>query len=56
VVGQRGLLEWVRAHHRGIQRAGGLLMVAVGLLLVTGWWDVLMAGLVQWASSFQVVI
>ena len=51
-----GALEWVRAHHRGIQRAGGLLMVAVGLLLVTGWWDVLMAGLVQWASSFQVVI
>jgi cytochrome c-type biogenesis protein len=51
-----GALEWVKRHHVGIQRAGGLLMVAVGVLLVTGWWDVLMLGLVQWAASFQVVI
>ena len=31
-------------------------MIAVGLLLVTGWWDAVMAVMRQWASSFQVVI
>ncbi|MFZ0529446.1 MAG: cytochrome c biogenesis protein CcdA, partial [Propionicimonas sp.] len=51
-----GSLDWVRRHHRGIQIAGGLAMIAVGVLLVTGWWDVLMAGMRQWASGFQVVI
>ena len=51
-----GALDQVKRHHRGIQVAGGLAMIAVGLLLVTGWWDVVMAGLRQWAGSFQVVI
>ena len=51
-----GAIGWVRRHHIGIQRAGGVMMIAVGLLLVTGWWDVLMAGLRQWASGFEVVI
>lgn len=49
-------LDWVKRHHRGIQIAGGLAMVGVGVLLVTGFWDVLMAGLRQWAATFEVVI
>jgi len=49
-------LDWVKRHHRGLQIAGGLAMIAVGLLLVTGWWDAVMAVMRQWASSFQVVI
>jgi cytochrome c-type biogenesis protein len=51
-----GTLEWVKRHHRGIQVAGGVAMMLVGVLLVTGWWDVLMAALRQWASGFQAVI
>lgn len=34
-------IDWVKRHQRGIQVAGGVLMVAVGIALVTGWWDVL---------------
>lgn len=49
-------IGWVRRHHLGIQRAGGIMMMLVGVLLVTGWWDVVMALLRQWAGSFEVVI
>ncbi len=51
-----GTLTWVRAHQRGIQRLGGALMVAVGVLLITGAWDALMGVLRQWAASFGAVI
>jgi cytochrome c-type biogenesis protein len=31
--------RWLRAHHRGIQVAGGVLLLVVGILLVTGLWE-----------------
>ncbi len=51
-----GTLEWARRHHRGIQVAGGVAMIAVGVLLLTGWWDLLMGQLQRWASGFTAVI
>ncbi|GAA4700949.1 cytochrome c biogenesis CcdA family protein [Nocardioides conyzicola] len=30
---------WVRRHQVWVMRAGGLMLVAVGVLLLTGWWD-----------------
>jgi cytochrome c-type biogenesis protein len=30
---------WVRHHQVWVMRAGGLMLVAVGVLLLTGWWD-----------------
>ncbi len=30
---------WVRRHQVWVMRLGGLMLVAVGVLLVTGWWD-----------------
>lgn len=33
-----GAFGWVRRHQRAVMRAGGLMLVVVGLLLVTGWW------------------
>jgi len=39
-----GALGWVRRHQAAVMRVGGLMLVAVGLLLVTGWWD----QFVQW--------
>lgn len=30
---------WVRRHQVWVTRVGGLMLVAVGLLLLTGWWD-----------------
>lgn len=49
-------LAWVRRHHRAIQIAGGLPMILVGVLLLTGWWDIMMAILRQWTSNFTVAI
>jgi cytochrome c-type biogenesis protein len=34
-----GAVGWMRRHQQWITRAGGLMLVAVGLLLLTGWWD-----------------
>lgn len=49
-------IGWVKRHHKGIQRFGGVLMVVVGVALVTGWWDAAVGVMQQWASAFQVVI
>jgi cytochrome c-type biogenesis protein len=35
-----GAIGWVRRHQRWVTGLGGLMLVAVGLALVTGWWDV----------------
>ena len=45
-----GAFAVIRRHQQHIVRFGGVMMIAVGLLLVTGWWDVL----VQWLQ-LQVV-
>ena len=33
-----GTLTWMRTHYTLIMRIGGGLLVAIGVLLVTGWW------------------
>ena len=32
--------RWLQAHSRGVQVAGGVLLLVVGLLLVTGLWEI----------------
>ncbi|HEY9522668.1 MAG TPA: cytochrome c biogenesis protein CcdA [Thermopolyspora sp.] len=46
----------VRRHSRLITRVGGGMLVAVGLLLVTGLWTELIAGLQGWIGGFEPVI
>lgn len=41
-----GALTWVRRHQRVVMRVGGAMLVLVGVLLVTGWWD----WAVQWVQ------
>jgi cytochrome c-type biogenesis protein len=43
-----GAIGWVRRHQQWITRLGGLMLIAVGVLLVTGWWDVLVDDLRGW--------
>jgi cytochrome c-type biogenesis protein len=43
-----GTIGWVRRHQQWVTRLGGLMLIAVGVLLVTGWWDVLVGDLREW--------
>jgi cytochrome c-type biogenesis protein len=49
-------VDVLRRHQLALQRIGGLMMVAVGVLLVTGLWDRLMVTLLVWISGFRPVI
>jgi len=51
-----GALAVVRRHSRAVQRAGGVMLLAVGVLLVGGWWDALTIQLRVWTSGFGTVI
>lgn len=50
------LVRFVRRHQRAVLRIGGITMVAVGLMLVTGLWEQLMAALRVWAAGFGTVL
>jgi len=55
---RRGMaaVTWVRRHQVLVTRFGGGMMVAVGVLLVTGAWDTLVGELRSWAAGFTVGI
>ena len=48
----KGSLSWLRNHAIGIERAGGLVMVMVGLLFVTGRWRALFLPLQRYFARF----
>ncbi|MEO7586775.1 MAG: cytochrome c biogenesis protein CcdA [Arachnia sp.] len=43
-------------HQRAMQVVGGVLLLVVGLAMVTGLWDVAMAQLRNWVSSFGTIL
>ncbi len=47
---------WMRRHQLVVLRIGGALLVVVGALLATGWWDSLVAGLRAWAAGSSVAV
>jgi cytochrome c-type biogenesis protein len=51
-----GAVRWVRVHQVWVTRVGGLMLIAVGLLLVTGVWDLWVAYLRSWVGTFAVVV
>jgi len=51
-----GAIGWVRRHSALVMRIGGALLVAIGLLLVTGTWDDVTIGLRSWAGGFGVFL
>ncbi len=51
-----GAVQWVRRHQVWITRVGGIMLVVVGLLLVTGWWDLWVAQLRGWVGAFEVAV
>lgn len=49
--------RWLRGHHRPIQIIGGTVMILIGLLMVTGVWETLMANLqTNLVNQFETVI
>ncbi|MEU8568600.1 cytochrome c biogenesis protein CcdA [Streptomyces pathocidini] len=47
-----GAFDWVKRHYVWVMRTGGLMLVAVGALLVTGVWDRIIGDLQVWSSTF----
>ncbi len=43
-----GAIGWVRRHQQWVTRLGGLMLIGVGILLITGWWDVLVGDIRGW--------
>ena len=48
----RGSLAWLRRHGRRIERGGGLVMVMVGVLFVTGRWRALFIPVQRYFARF----
>ncbi len=44
---------WVRRHQRAVAVTGGVLLIATGALLVTGWWQDLVVSLQHWIGGFE---
>jgi len=51
-----GTFGWVRRHRVWVMRAGGLMLVALGVLLVTGLWGEMVAQMQGWIGGFEVVV
>jgi cytochrome c-type biogenesis protein len=51
-----GAVRWVRQHQVWVTRVGGVMLIIVGLLLVTGVWDLWVAYLRSWVGTFSVVV
>lgn len=47
-----GAFTWVKRHYAWVVRIGGGMLVAVGVLLVTGVWDHITYQMQIWSSSF----
>lgn len=49
--------EWLRRHRRGIQLGGGVVLLVVGILLVSGLWETVMVWLqTRFVSGFRTVL
>ena len=46
----------VKRHYKLVTRLGGAFLVVIGLLLVTGYWDRIVASMQVWIGSFETVL
>ncbi|NGO67992.1 cytochrome c biogenesis CcdA family protein [Streptomyces boncukensis] len=49
-----GAFDWVKRHYAWVMRIGGGMLVAVGVLLVTGVWERIIYEMQIWTSDFTV--
>ncbi|TVL93533.1 cytochrome c biogenesis CcdA family protein [Streptomyces sp. SAJ15] len=51
-----GAFSWVKRHYVWVMRLGGGMLVVLGVLLLTGTWDRMIADMQYWSNSFNVGI
>ncbi|MGP4084199.1 cytochrome c biogenesis CcdA family protein [Streptomyces sp. KR55] len=51
-----GAFGWVKRHYVWVMRIGGIMMIATGVLLLTGAWDSLVQEMQTWSNGFTVGI
>ena len=51
-----GAFGWVKRHYAWVMRIGGGMMIATGLLLLTGAWDRIVQDMQSWSAGFTVGI
>lgn len=51
-----GAFSWVKKHYVWVMRIGGIMMIATGLLLVTGVWDSIVQQMQVWSNGYTVGI
>ncbi|MCZ9347709.1 cytochrome c biogenesis protein CcdA [Streptomyces sp. TRM76130] len=51
-----GAFGWVKRHYVWVMRTGGVMMIATGLLLLTGAWDGIVQQMQTWSDGFTVGI
>jgi cytochrome c-type biogenesis protein len=49
-----GAFGWIKRHYQWVMRIGGGMMIATGLLLVTGAWDGIVQQMQSWSDGFTV--
>ncbi|MFI1396352.1 cytochrome c biogenesis CcdA family protein [Streptomyces sp. NPDC020681] len=49
-----GAFGWVKRHYVWVMRTGGIMMIATGVLLLTGVWDTLVQQMQGWTNGFTV--
>ncbi|MEV8340520.1 cytochrome c biogenesis CcdA family protein [Streptomyces niveus] len=51
-----GVFAWVKTHYQWVMRIGGGMMIATGVLMVTGVWSSLINQMQTWTAGFTVGI
>ncbi len=51
-----GAVAWLRRHIRAVNIAGGAMLIAIGVLMVTGAWNAIMQSLQGWIASVVTII
>jgi cytochrome c-type biogenesis protein len=51
-----GAVSWVRRHQLAVMRLGGAMLVAVGVLMVTGAWSEMIVSVQSWVGGFETAV
>lgn len=49
-------LAWLRRHSRGVQIFGGIALIVVGVLMVTGWWSDIIGWVANLSGQTELVV